>query len=75
MNGFRRSKPPSRLQLQICYQLLFSTKMILKEVIKDPFEDSRSVIGPVMTCVQASVYTHTQLWSVPLHSVDLSTCL
>lgn len=33
--------------------------MILKEVIKDPFEDSGSVIGPVGMCVEASVRTHT----------------
>lgn len=54
------------------YQLLFFfTKMVLKGMIKEPFEESGSVIWVVKTRVEASEYTHTQLRSVPLHKADL----
>lgn len=52
-----------------CY--FFFTKMVLKGMIKEPFEESGSVIWVVKTRVEASEYTHTQLRSVPLHKADL----
>lgn len=52
------------------YQLLFFTKMILKGMIKEPFEESGSVIWVVKTRVEAWS-THTQLRSVPLQKADL----